>query len=510
MTSVASLVRKELVLPNPARFTGDDGFRFRHLLIRDAAYESASKALRGQLHEHLAGWLQSRLPAQGLEAEAICGHHLEQAYNHRVALGRNDDHTRDLAQRAGESFASAGRRALGRGDLPAADTLLGRAVALISPANALHPLALMRYAKALRMRHEYGRVREVLDRTIAAAEQIGEQAILVRARVEQARIQHDVEATDHPILRRAAEAAIAFLEPVGDDEGLAEAWSALAQVHNLVLRCGAMAEALVRAVEHGTRAGDDAQALEDEMWMTLAWVTGAVPAARMEERARAMATTGISTPRREVARLDLAGFAEALNGRFDSARKTFSRAEALLDALGVVSERHTHTQLYCFMELIAGNLDVALGQAVWAFESHQRFGSSTYASTDAGNAALALAGLGRHAEAEHYASLCRSLAASTDVISQMQWRRALAEVKRDRGELAEGLTLALEAAALMEPTDSINPHADTLVDVARLQTAADMISDAEASLTRALALYEQKGNVYSAAAVRRLLAGSAA
>ena len=34
-------------------------FRFRHLLIRDAAYESITKATRAELHERFAGWLGS-------------------------------------------------------------------------------------------------------------------------------------------------------------------------------------------------------------------------------------------------------------------------------------------------------------------------------------------------------------------------------------------------------------------------------------------------------------------
>ncbi len=35
-------------------------FRFRHLLIRDAAYESMPKATRAELHERFADWLERR------------------------------------------------------------------------------------------------------------------------------------------------------------------------------------------------------------------------------------------------------------------------------------------------------------------------------------------------------------------------------------------------------------------------------------------------------------------
>ena len=36
--------------------SGDDEFRFRHLLIRDAAYDAMPKQVRGVLHERFADW----------------------------------------------------------------------------------------------------------------------------------------------------------------------------------------------------------------------------------------------------------------------------------------------------------------------------------------------------------------------------------------------------------------------------------------------------------------------
>ena len=42
----------------PATLPGDDAFRFRHLLIRDAAYDALPKAARAELHERFADWLE--------------------------------------------------------------------------------------------------------------------------------------------------------------------------------------------------------------------------------------------------------------------------------------------------------------------------------------------------------------------------------------------------------------------------------------------------------------------
>ena len=53
-----TLVRKDLVRPERTPLPADEAFRFRHLLIRDAAYEALPKATRAALHERFAAWLE--------------------------------------------------------------------------------------------------------------------------------------------------------------------------------------------------------------------------------------------------------------------------------------------------------------------------------------------------------------------------------------------------------------------------------------------------------------------
>src|SRR5205085_11292049 len=45
------------VRPDKAQLPGEDAYKFRHLLIRDAAYEALPKATRAELHERFAAWL---------------------------------------------------------------------------------------------------------------------------------------------------------------------------------------------------------------------------------------------------------------------------------------------------------------------------------------------------------------------------------------------------------------------------------------------------------------------
>jgi class 3 adenylate cyclase len=124
---LASLVRRDLIRPDRASFSGDDAYRFRHILIRDAAYDSLSKATRAELHERFAAWLERAAGPRIREYEEIVGYHLEQAYLCRRVLGSADEEVRRLGAKASERLESAGRRALARSDLPAAIRLLGRA-----------------------------------------------------------------------------------------------------------------------------------------------------------------------------------------------------------------------------------------------------------------------------------------------------------------------------------------------------------------------------------------------
>ena len=81
--TLLGLVRKELVRPSPAMLAGDDAFRFRHLLIRDAAYEALPKATRAELHERFADWMSEHGDAL-VELDEILGYHLEQAARYRT------------------------------------------------------------------------------------------------------------------------------------------------------------------------------------------------------------------------------------------------------------------------------------------------------------------------------------------------------------------------------------------------------------------------------------------
>ena len=129
---LAALVRKELIRPDRGQLVGEDGFRFRHLLIRDAAYGALPKAARADLHQRFAAWLEEH-GTDLVELDEILGYHLEQACRYRVELGIPEEPL--LAAAARRRLTAAGRRALLRVDAGAAVSLLERAAALVPPAE---------------------------------------------------------------------------------------------------------------------------------------------------------------------------------------------------------------------------------------------------------------------------------------------------------------------------------------------------------------------------------------
>src|SRR4029453_6544866 len=130
--NLMDLVRRDVIRPDFADFPGDEAYRFRHALIRDAAYRSLSKGTSADLHERFASWLERTAGERLREFEEIVGYHLEQAYRCSAAIRSLDTPTATLATRSAERLESAGRRALARSDLPAAIGLLERAADLLS------------------------------------------------------------------------------------------------------------------------------------------------------------------------------------------------------------------------------------------------------------------------------------------------------------------------------------------------------------------------------------------
>ena len=132
-------------------------------------------------------------------------------------------------------------------------------------------------------------------------------------------------------------------------------------------------------------------------------------------------------------------------------------------------------------------------------------GETGFNSTMTALLAHALCDGGSFDEAEEYVSKSRRLAAKDDFATQSSWRLALARILSDRGEHSPAITLAEEAAAIVDATDYIAWQGDAHEVRGNVLLAAGRRDEARAALAEALARYERKGVVPLAARLRARL-----
>ena len=108
---------------------------------------------------------------------------------------------------------------------------------------------------------------------------------------------------------------------------------------------------------------------------------------------------------------------------------------------------------------------------------------------------------GRYDEAEQLSRESEEAARPNDIHSHILWRTTRAQVFAHRGELESAETLAREAVAFAAASDFLDSHGDALVSLAEVLRQAARPQEAAAALEEAAQLYEQKGNVVSAARV---------
>jgi class 3 adenylate cyclase len=248
---LAALVRRELIRPDAAQLAGEDGFRFRHLLIRDAAYDALPKSRRAELHQRFAGWLEQR-GADLVELEEILGYHLEQAARYKHELGKPDA---TLAERGGDRLAAAGRRALWRGDDRGAAGLLERALELTRPTR-LNVALELDLAEAL-FERDGPRAAAIADAAAERAQAAGDETGEALARVG-GTYYRLVFAADPPIdeLEELARKTLPLLEQAEDHAGLVHVWYALGYgVANIRGRFEDHAHASEQALRHSRLAG---------------------------------------------------------------------------------------------------------------------------------------------------------------------------------------------------------------------------------------------------------------
>jgi class 3 adenylate cyclase/tetratricopeptide (TPR) repeat protein len=491
--TLLGLVRRELVEPAVSSIPGQDGFRFRHVLIRDAAYAGIPKRTRADLHERFAAWLELRDTPEELH-----GYHLEQSYRYRDELGSLDDHAQSLGARAGELLTAAGCQASARDDIPAAVNLLERGVALLPRTSPSRGFALLELAVALMRSGSFAEAEGALEEALALARSDGNRQLELRTLIEREffRIFTNAETPGHEVTR-IAEEAIPALEALGDDAGVARAWHLLSEPPVNACRWSERAAALEHALEHARRAGDTREVARAAGFLMQAIQLGPTPVDDAIGRAHLFLRESEDDRLLTASILSSLGVLLAMRGESGEARTQWARARALWDELGMPHSRALRAIDGAAIELLGGDVEAAERELRTGYRMYEEIGDMHLRPTIAAYLAVALAQGNRFADAEKIAQFARSHVWEDDIVTQVMWRVALAQVKGSAGETAEAERLARDAVALAAPTDFLDLHATALLALARVLREARS-SEAAGVAARAQAVYERKGNVVGA------------
>ena len=494
-SSLMTLVRKELIRPGRSTLAGDDAFRFRHLLIRDAAYDSMSKEHRAELHERFADWLERVAGDRLREFEEILGYHLERAVRYREELGPGDDRRAALAVRAAARLASAGDRARARRDMPATANLLERAVRLMEPGTPERVRLLPQVLEARQEMGDLAGATKQMPEAIEEAGAAGDRGVELRLRILDMflRSSTDPSVTQREVAevtRRARDE----LEALGDEEGVAFASIRLGTISFWLGRAAASYDVVQPAIEYARRVGNRLLELDA---MTTTFGSAMWGPMAVEDALRFSDEIAELVPERpsfEVFATSLRGYCATLLGRFEEGKALLDQAIGIARELGLGPIGATLAgQVGAVLYVTTGDLAGAEAMARDGVAQLERIGETGLLSTCAGYLATVLAQSGSDAEAEELAERCRANAAADDFVSQELWRRAIAVVRSRQGAHAEAARLGAEAVAVVSASDYTMQHGDSRMAYAGVLDAMGRPVEAAGELQAAAALFADKG-----------------
>ena len=493
------LVQRELVRLDSAA-VDEDTYRFRHLVVRDAAYGALPKERRAELHERLATWLEGTAGDRLAELEEVIAHHLEAAHRYRLELGPEDETARAVAERALGHLVTAAIHARDRNDAPAAGNLFSRAVDLAPPGD---------HRRAVWM----------LDVAIGAEEDLD----LDRGERSWTRMREEAEAAGAQDLASVADLRLLVLRASRDptfahadlDMAIAGAGRVAQEAHDPLARAmywvtrsaasnwrGQMEDAMAHA-ERAAAAAAEAQhpILKRQSLVNVAsaLLVGPTPSnevmVRIEQFHRETGPVGPLLLGQPLAQL----------GRIEEARRELAAGRAAAEELGLATAVQASDSIEGSVELTVGNLTAAERQLRTDMGRLEAAGETGAFSTVAGQLAWVLARLRQTDEAAEVAARARLATAPDDLLSQGLWRMAMALIAAVRGGTGEAERLAREAAEFLRRTDMLDFRGDAHRTIADVLDVAGRHDEATAERREALRLYEAKGVVPKIAELRTQL-----
>jgi class 3 adenylate cyclase/tetratricopeptide (TPR) repeat protein len=473
-----SLVLRDFLVREPrSTISGEDAYRFKHVLIRDVGYGQLSKGGRADLHEGFAVWLAERAGEELIEIRA---YHLDQAIGLLEELDAGVP--TELKSETAEVLTAAGWRALQREANRSARKLLRRAV-------ELEP-TLERRFKAARASWRLGDLPTVaveMEAVRAAASEAGDHTIEGRALTALAEIALLRDA-DLPRGRELVERALVLLE----DAGPQARFDAVEQRAYISWWLGDLDE-YEAYVRRAVAVGEESDHLELQAIATGELASSALTRLDIDRgeqlAARALELADASGNR--TAR----GSALVVRGRVDRARGRLDLAEAAyLEAVDVFSESGASWQLARVTDRLAhlawerGDLGLAERRFRDAIRILQPLEDRGFLCESQRALAQLLVERGQIDEAERWALEARKTVGPHDMGSRASTRMALGVVRAAQGRHEEAEELLLEALEIIRPTQ-ITAHTTGVLQVfATYLRERGRVEEAEAYEAEAAAL----------------------
>jgi len=492
---LVGLVRKELIRPERTTFPGDEGYRFRHLLIRDAAYDALPKETRADLHLRFADWLEAH--TELVELDEIVGYHLEQAARYGRELGHPDD---TVEQRAARRLAAAGSKAADRDDLPAAANLLTRSLALLRPEDEARAAVVL---GRLLVAEQAGEV-DLWSQLIAELESSPDPRVRMHGRL--ARLHLRIHTDPHGFVdeaRAVTAEALELFTASRDELGIARVWSLRFLIEWLGSRAEPALASLEKAREHAQRAGASSLAAQMTLPMTGTLLNGPISPEEIRER--------LDTLRRGAGTVTMAGVLHVeahlltLDGHFDEALEKYAEANALVADLGLTMMHAIMAQWPGEVMLQQGRLVESLVIMREAVEQLEQLGDTSFRSTALIRWADVLYQSGDLDEAQRLAIEGEQLGAVEDIVNYAVGRGLRARIAADRGDLDAAEPLARDAMRYAYETDFPRVHGEAHRTLAHVLSAAGRTDEARSELEKATERFESHGNTFEAERTRALL-----
>ena len=337
-----------------------------------------------------------------------------------------------------------------------------------------------------------------LEEALALARSDGDRQLELRTLIEREffRIFTNTETPTEEITR-IAEEAIPALEALGDDAGVAKAWHLLSEPPVEACRWGERAAALEHALEHARRAGDAREVARAAGFLMQAIQLGPTPVDAAIERAHLFLRESEGDRLLTASILSSLAVLLAMHGEFGEARAHWARARALWDELGMAHNRAIRAIDGSTIELLAGDAQAAERELRTGYDLLVEIGDVHLRPMLAAYLAAVLIQKGDLGDAEALASYAESHSWDDDIVTEVMWRVARAQIEAHRDEAAEAERLGREAVELAAPTDFLDLQATALLALARVLREAGS-PEAASAAAEAQAVYERKGNVVGA------------